>query len=116
MNRKLSALTRINMEIMQLLNAVELNHFGQTYDVSLNWIGQIIEWLIRGIGAVGVGIIVFSLLLKLIVLPFDIYQRISMRKQNLQMEANKEKMEKLQKQYANDKEMYNKKLMEMLTL
>ena len=29
------------------------------------------------------------------------------------MQANQEKMERLQKQYANDKEMYNKKVMEM---
>ena len=101
------------MEIMHLFNAVVLNHFGQTYDVSLNWIAQIIEWLISGIGIVGVGIIVFSLLLKVIVLPFDIYQRITMRKQNNKMQENQEKMEKLQKQYANDKEKYNQKVMEM---
>ena len=48
------------MDIIQLINAVQLNHFGQTYDISLNWIGQIIEWLISGIGYVGLGIIVFS--------------------------------------------------------
>ena len=101
------------MDIIQLINAVQLNHFGQTYDISLNWIGQIIEWLISGIGYVGLGIIVFSLLLKLIVLPLDIYQRVVMRKQNNKMQENKEKMEKLQKQYANDKEKYNQKVMEM---
>ena len=101
------------MEFMQLLNAIELNHFGQTYDISLNWIGQIIKWLIAGIGSVGVGIIVFSLLLKLIVLPLDIYQRVVMRKQNNKMQENQAKMEKLQKQYANDKEKYNQKVMEM---
>ncbi len=101
------------MEFMQILNAIELNHFGQTYDISLNWIGQIIEWLISGIGYVGLGIIVFSLLLKLIVLPLDIYQRVVMRKQNNKMQENQAKMEKLQKQYANDKEKYNQKVMEM---
>ena len=101
------------MEFMQLLNAIELNHFGQTYEISLNWIGQIIKWLIAGIGSVGVGIIVFSLLLKLIVLPLDIYQRVVMRKQNNKMQENQAKMEKLQKQYANDKEKYNQKVMEM---
>lgn len=103
------------MEIMQLFNlaSVSLNHYGQTYDVSLNWIGKIIEWLVSGIGIVGVGIIVFSLILKFIVLPFDIFQRISMRKQNNQMQENQEKMERLQKQYANNKELYNQKVMEM---
>ena len=101
------------MEIMQLLNAIELNHFGQTYEISLNWIGQIIKWLIEGIGSVGVGVIVFSLLLKLIVLPLDVYQRVVMRKQNNKMQENQAKIEKLQKQYANDKEKYNQKIMEM---
>ncbi len=100
---------------MGLFNLLETSIpvFGQTYEVSLNWIGQLIRWLCNGVGIVGVGIILFSLILKLITMPFDIYQRISMRKQNIQMKANQEKMEKLQKQYANDKEKYNQKLMEM---
>ena len=100
---------------MELFNLLEtgITIFGTTYQVSLNWIGNLIRLLCGAVGVVGVGIILFSLALKLITLPFDIYQRISMRKQNLQMEANKEKMEKLQKQYANDKEKYNQKVMEM---
>ncbi len=100
---------------MELFNVLETSIpvFGQTFDVSLNWIGQLIRWLCNGVGVVGVGIILFSLILKLITLPFDVFQRISMRKQNIQMKANQEKMEKLQKQYANDKEKYNQKLMEM---
>ena len=99
--------------MMQLLSSVGLNHFGQTYDVSLSWIAAIIEWLVSGIGIVGVGVIVFSLILKCIVLPFDVMQRISMRKQNNKMQENQERMQKLQKQYANDKEKYNQKVMEM---
>ena len=100
------------MELLNLLNKT-IPVFGQTYDVSLNWIAQLIRWMINGIGIVGVGIIVFSLCLKFIVLPFDVYQRISMRKQNQKMKEQQERMEKLQKQYANDKQMYNQKLMEM---
>ncbi len=99
---------------MELFNVLApLPVFGQTFDVSLNFIGKFIRLLCDGLGSVGVGIIIFSLILKLITLPFDIIQRISMRKQNIQMKANQEKMEKLQKQYANDKETYNKKVMEM---
>ena len=103
------------MEIFNLLASISM--FGETYDVSLNWIARIIRWLISsvgsGVGMVGVGIILFSLVLKLVVLPFDVYQRISMRKQNQKMKDQQERMEKLQKQYANDKQMYNQKLMEM---
>ena len=99
------------MELFNLLATVPV--FGQTYDVSLNWIAQLIRWLITSIGTVGVGIILFSLCLKFVVLPFDVYQRIAMRKQNQKMKDQQERMEKLQKQYANDKQMYNQKLMEM---
>lgn len=101
------------MELFNLLSEVTIPVFGQTFDVSLNWVGKLIKLLVSGIGVVGVGIIIFSLCLKLIVLPFDVYQRIAMRKQNQKMKDQKERMEKLQKQYANDKQMYNQKLMEM---
>ncbi len=102
------------MGLLNLLAVdVEIGLFGQTFDVYLNWIGKIIKFLIEGVGVVGVGIVLFSLVLKLITLPFDIYQRISMRKQNIKMKENQARMEKLQKQYANDKNMYNQKVMEM---
>ena len=102
------------MEILNLLTGgVQITLYGQTYDVALNWIGNLIRLLIVGVGAVGIGIILFSVILKVIVLPFDVFQRITMRKQNLKMKENQAKMEKLQKQYANDKEKYNQKVMEM---
>ena len=100
------------MGILSLLNDTLITHYGQTYDIALNFIGQLINTLVNGIGIVGVGIIVFSLILKAIVLPFDIIQRVNMRKQNQKMAENKDKLEKLQKQYANDKQKYNEKLME----
>ena len=99
--------------LLSIVNDVDIGVFGETLHVHLNWIGKIIKFLIEGVGMVGVGIILFSLVLKLIVLPFDIYQRIAMRKQNIKMKENQARMEKLQKQYANNKEMYNQKVMEM---
>jgi YidC/Oxa1 family membrane protein insertase len=89
--------------------------YGVNYitSIHLSWIGQIIKWLIEGIGIVGVGIIVFTLILKTIVLPLDIYSRIKTKKQALIMEKMRPQMEKLQKQYANDKNMYNQKVMEL---
>ena len=82
-------------------------------DIPLNWIGQLIRILIEGIGIVGVGIIVFTLILKTIVLPLDIYSRINGKKQALIMERMRPQMEKLQKQYANDKNMYQQKVVEL---
>lgn len=102
------------MQIFQILaTTAKIITFGKTDVVSLNWISRIIRNLIESVGSVGVGIILFSLVLKAIVLPFDIYQRVSMTKQNAKMKENQAKMEKLQKQYANDKAAYNQKLMEM---
>ena len=102
------------MQLFNLLsNEVNIALFDNTYNISLNWIGVLIRWLITGIGSVGVGIILFSVILRVIVLPFDVFQRISMRKQNLKMKENQARMEKLQKQYANDKDKYNQKVMEM---
>lgn len=109
---------KFNLEIIEIMETFilladpSIGFLGQTYEVYLNWIGVIIKWLI-GLTSVGVGIIIFSLLLKIVVMPFDIYQRIAMRKQNNKMKENQARMEKLQKQYANDKDMYNQKLMEM---
>ena len=81
--------------------------------ISLNWIGQLIRVLIEGIGIVGVGIIVFTLILKCVVLPLDIYSRVQGKKQALIMERMRPQMEKLQQQYANDKTMYNQKVVEL---
>ncbi len=103
------------MELISLLSATnpEIWIYGTTYNIYLDFIGNLIKNLILGVGSVGVGIILFSVILRVIVLPFDVYQRIAMRKQNNKMKENQAKMEKLQKQYANNKDLYNQKVMEM---
>ncbi|MDE6869019.1 MAG: YidC/Oxa1 family membrane protein insertase [Clostridia bacterium] len=80
---------------------------------SLSWIGKIIQWLIEGVGIVGLGVVVFTLILKTIVLPLDVYSRVKTKKQSLIMKEMRPQMEKLQKQYANDKQMYSQKVMEL---
>ena len=64
-------------------------------------------------GGVIIGVIVFTLCLKTIVLPLDIYSKVKTKKQSLIMEKMRPQMEKLQKQYANDKTMYSQKVMEL---
>ena len=83
------------------------------YEIGLNWLGKFAMVIIEGVGIIGLGIIVFTLVLKAITLPFDIYQRVKMRKQTLIMRSMQDDLEKLQKQYANDKTMYNQKMMEL---
>lgn len=104
------------MGVMNLLTQsvdfidVVVDKIGMT---NLNWIGKIIQWLIEGIGIVGVGVIVFTLVLKTVVLPLDVYSRVSSKKQSLVMKKMRPQMEKLQQQYANDKQMYSQKVMEL---
>ena len=51
------------MKILNLLNSqAMIDFFGKTYDISLDWIGELIKLLINGVGIVGVGIILFSLI------------------------------------------------------
>ena len=76
-----------------------------------NWLVKIIMWLVQICGSVGIGVILFTLILKLVTLPFDVYSKIQMRKNSIKMEEMREDLEKLQKQYANDKELYNQKMM-----
>lgn len=89
----------------------------QGFEIGLDWLGQfakiIIECVGTGLNMVGVGVIVFTLVLKAITLPFDIYQRVKMRKQTLIMRNMKDDLDKLQKQYSNDKNMYSQKMMEL---
>lgn len=81
--------------------------------IDLNWLGKVIQWLINGIGIMGLGIIVFTLILKTITMPLDVYSRVKMKKQSLIMKKMRPQMEKLQKQYANDKNMYSQKVLEL---
>jgi len=76
-----------------------------------NWLVHIIAWLVKITSSVGFGVILFTLLLKLITLPFDFLSRASMRKNSLKMEEMRPELERLQKQYANDKNLYNQKMM-----
>ncbi|MDE6274613.1 MAG: YidC/Oxa1 family membrane protein insertase, partial [Clostridiales bacterium] len=99
--------------LQTLLASIPINVLEYGYEIGLNWLGKFAQVIIEGVGVIGFGIIVFTIVLKAITLPFDIYQRISMRKQNLVMKSMQPELEKLQKQYANDKTTYNQKMMEL---
>ncbi len=76
-----------------------------------NFLVDIIAWLIKISSSIAVGVILFTVLLKLITLPFDYISRASMRKNSLKMEQMRPELEKLQEQYANDKDLYQRKMM-----
>ncbi len=79
--------------------------------------GGMWEWLlIKGFGWIkdyGLRIIVFIILLKIILLPIDIFQRYKMRKNQKITERIKPQLEDMQKRYGNDKNMLSQKQMEL---
>ncbi len=97
--------------ISDITNQIGL-FFGQKSG-SLNWLAKVIQWIIGLVGNVGLGIILFTVVLKLITLPLDVYSKASMRKNSLKMEKMRPQLEKLQKQYQNDQQTYNMKMMEL---
>lgn len=78
---------------------------------SLDWLTTIVTAIVTSVGSIMLGVVLFTLVLKLITLPLDYFSRASMRKSSLKMEQMRPELEKLQKQYANDKNLYNQKMM-----
>ena len=99
--------------LTSLLNAVSIDLLEQGYEIGLDWLGRFVRAIVESVGIVGLGIICFTLILKAITIPFDVFNRVKMRKQTLMMREMKPELEKLQKQYANDKTTYNQKMLEL---
>lgn len=74
-------------------------------------IDHFINVLATGIGNAGVAIIIFTIILKLILFPLDYFSRSKMKVNSLKMEKMRPQIEKLQKQYANRKDLLNQKMM-----
>ena len=103
------------MYLSNLLTAITatITSVGNIGNISVRykWICDIIAGIIDFAGDVGLGIILFTVILKLITLAPDVWSRVSMKKNALKMEAMKEDLEKLQKQYAKNKDLYQQKMM-----
>ena len=76
-----------------------------------SWLVQLIALLVKISSSVWLGVILFTIVLKLVTLPFDYASRASMRKNSLKMEQMRPELEKLQEQYADNKDIYNQKMM-----
>ena len=102
------------MNIFNLLGTAIINYDNNLQNVPLSGmtkiVSNVIEFFSFG-GLIAVGILLFSLILKIIPLPFDIYSRAATKKNALKMEKMRPELERLQKQYSNNKELYNKKLL-----
>ena len=78
-----------------------------------NFVGKLLELLYNAIGNFGWTVVVFSIILKVVLSPLDIWQRISTKKQQKKMEAIKPKLEKLEKQYRNNPDLLKQKQYEV---
>ena len=74
-----------------------------------NFLASILEWIHRLVGSYGWAIILFTLLIKLALLPLEYKSRRSMK----QMEKIQPELQTLQKRYANDSEKLNQKMLKL---
>ena len=70
---------------------------------------NLLTWINKLVGNYGWSIVVFTLLIRLVLLPLDIKSKKSMR----QINKIQPKLQALQKKYANDKDKLNQKTMEL---
>ena len=68
-----------------------------------------LNWIYSWVGNYGWAVVIFTLLIRLLLMPLDIKSRKSMRAMN----KIQPKMQALQKKYANDKDKLNQKTMEL---
>lgn len=74
---------------------------------------SLLDWMNSGIGNFGWTVVVFSIVLRIVLLPLDIWQKFSMRKQKYKMDQLRPQLEKLQKQYANRPDILRQKQYEL---
>lgn len=74
-----------------------------------SWFGYVLNFLYNYIQNYGLAIIVFTILLKIVLLPFTIKQQKSMKK----TAKVQEEMNKLQVKYRNDPQMLNQEVMQL---
>lgn len=74
-----------------------------------DFLAGIINWINSWIGSYGVSLIIFTIFIKSLLLPFDLKSRKSMRR-TAQIQP---KLNALQKKYANDKDKLNQKMSEL---
>ena len=66
----------------------------------LNWVGKIVAALYSFVGSYGWTVLLFTVILKVITLPLDFWQRSSARKNAIKMQQMKPMMDKIDKAYG----------------
>ena len=92
---------------------VIMNNLLAAAPVLTNIVGKLILWLNSFIGNFGWTVVIFTLILKTALMPLDIWQKKVTVKNNNAMKKMKPQLDKLQKQYGANREMYGAKQMEL---
>lgn len=69
-------------------------------DKELNWVGKIVRAMYSWIGSYGWTVVVFTVFLKLVMLPLDFWQRYSARKMSVQMQILQPYVAEIDKRYG----------------
>ena len=80
---------------------------------STHFVSSILEWISSWVGGYGWTVVVFTILLSIVLSPLDVWQKIVMYKNNKAMQRMKPQMEKLQKQFGNNKERLQQEQMKL---
>lgn len=75
--------------------------------------GTILQWFQSWVGSFGLTIIVFTICLKLVLIPLDFWQRRTTRVNSQKQAVLQPEIEKIKKKYGNNEQMVNQKTMEL---
>ncbi len=78
----------------------QMVYFNDYTDEDLNFVGKIVQAMHGWIGNYGWTVVVFTLFLKIVMLPLDMWQRISTRKSAVKMQKMQPVMESIDKRYG----------------
>ena len=92
---------------------VDLNLLFLDAPVLTNWIGKLVHLLYDQIGNFGWTVVIFTLILKVIVSPFDLWQKSATRKNNRAMKLMKPELDRINEAYAGNQQVLQKKQMEL---
>ena len=90
-----------------------MNFINITKPGDISGLTKFIGTIITSFGSVALGIILFTVFLKLLTLVLDYFSRASMRRSSLKMKQMRPQLEKLQQQFKNNKQLYQQKVMEL---
>lgn len=79
----------------------------ESFIPELNFLGKIVQAMYNWIGNYGWTVVVFTVFLKILTLPLDIWQKISMKKSSVKMAQMQPLLDNIDKQYANDQRRAN---------